>query len=97
MKKTLVFFLTLAVALSSCFIISVPGNNIAKADGPFEWVSVSNGLSGLDVLALAIDPTNTKVVYAGTDGGVFKSINGGGLWTKMNEGIDRSVCPVSCN
>jgi len=86
-KKTLVLFVALAVVLSSCFIIPVPGSNIAKADGPFEWVSVSNGLSGRDVLALAIDPTNTKVVYAGTDGGVFKSINGGGLWTKMNNGL----------
>ena len=87
MKKALVFFVALAVVLSSCFIISVPGSNTAKADGPFEWISVSNGLSGRDVLSLAIDPTNTKVVYAGTDGGAFKSTNGGGLWTKMNSGL----------
>jgi len=33
------------------------------------------------VYALAIDPKTHSTLYAGTDGGVYKSTNGGGKWT----------------
>jgi uncharacterized repeat protein (TIGR02543 family) len=91
-KKTSVFVLALAVALSSCFVSSVPADNTAKADGPFEWIQVNNGLTDKYVSSLAIDPTNTQVIYAGTndsadDSGVFKSTDGGTSWTRMSNGL----------
>ena len=37
--------------------------------------------------AFAIDPTNHLVVYAGNDGGIYKSTNGGATWSDtINEG-----------
>ena len=49
---------------------------------------MNNGLTNTDVASLAIDPSNTQIVYAGTDdGSVFKSTNGGAHWRKINNGL----------
>ncbi len=41
-----------------------------------------------NVHALAIDPTTPLTIYAGTFGnGLFKSTNGGGVWTAMSNGM----------
>jgi photosystem II stability/assembly factor-like uncharacterized protein len=61
-------------------------------DGAYHWRSVRKGLIGRDsryklVTALAINPTDSRVVYAGagfgsrTGNGLFKSTNGGRSWT----------------
>ncbi len=54
------------------------------------WFTQNNfGVAGTpNVHALAIDPTAPLTIYAGTFGnGLFKSINGGGVWTAMNNGM----------
>ena len=39
------------------------------------------------VSALAVDPTNANIVYAGgADGGVWKTTNGGSNWTPLTDG-----------
>jgi hypothetical protein len=58
-------------------VLSAPVNNTLKADESYQWIKVNNGLYGGNVRSLAIDPTNSKVIYAGTYSGVFKSTNGG--------------------
>jgi len=50
-------------------------------------VWTSNGLKGESINALAIDPATPTTLYAGTDGGVFKSTNGGGHWSAVNAGL----------
>lgn len=54
------------------------------------------------VRAIAVDPSDTSIVYAGGyykeggGGGVYKSTDGGASWTRKNEGlIDRSVWCLS--
>ena len=45
------------------------------------WITFKTGLINPNVRALAVDPSNPLIVYAGTDGGgVFKSTNGGGSY-----------------
>jgi len=39
------------------------------------------------VQALTIDANNSKTIYARTDVGVFKSINGGTTWAAVNDGL----------
>ena len=40
------------------------------------------------VTALAIDPDNSLILYAGVrDYGVFKTIDGGAIWTPLNDGV----------
>ena len=46
------------------------------------WMASGNGLGVSQVYDIAIDPANPATVYAGTDRGVFKSVNGGGSWSQ---------------
>src|SRR5262249_48964207 len=39
-------------------------------------------LSGESMFAIAIDPQDTRIIYAGSDEGVFKSTDGGVSWTR---------------
>jgi photosystem II stability/assembly factor-like uncharacterized protein len=45
------------------------------------------GPNGGEVNALAADPANPQVLYAGTRGGVFKSANGGATWQPASHGL----------
>jgi len=49
------------------------------------WTSI--GPEGGTTYALAIDPHDHSVVYAGTNGGVFKSIDSGAHWSPVNAGL----------
>jgi photosystem II stability/assembly factor-like uncharacterized protein len=52
---------------------------------------VHTGLNGMFIYSLVIDPLTPTTVYAGsvmdTGGGVFKSVDGGGSWTRINIGL----------
>jgi photosystem II stability/assembly factor-like uncharacterized protein len=51
-------------------------------------VAIANPLASERVLALAADPTNGEVIYAGTgDAGPFKTTDGGRTWVEINEGF----------
>jgi uncharacterized repeat protein (TIGR01451 family) len=51
------------------------------------WNFINFNLSNPDGRSLAIDPTNSSVLYMGTtSGGVFKSTNGGGFWNNASGG-----------
>jgi len=70
------------------------GNGVFKStDSGSSWTSLNNfGIPGTpNVRAIAIDPTNTSIMYAGTFGsGFFKTTNGGTSWTAMNTGMSGS-------
>lgn len=45
------------------------------------------GPDGGEIIALAADPQQSGVVYAGTAGGVFKSTDGGATWSRSSRGL----------
>jgi hypothetical protein len=51
------------------------------------WQSVNTGLANASIANLAVDPVTPSIVYAGGFQGLFKSINGGGNWTLINQGL----------
>ncbi len=54
------------------------------------WSEINNGITGLNVGSIAIDPPRTpSTLYAGTlgDGGVFKSDNYAESWREVNFGF----------
>src|SRR5262249_4841525 len=58
------------------------------------WTAVNNGLPGLTVQTLTVDPTNATTVYAGFNGGgVFKSTDGGASWSASNGGLTSTNVP----
>jgi len=52
---------------------------------------MNNGLAHLYILALAIDPRTPSTVYAGTEGGVYKTRNSGDSWEPINNGLNGAV------
>lgn len=63
------------------------------------WNAVNAGLippdlvassRALGVTALAIDPRRTETVYAGTLDGIFKTVDGGHVWTRLGESLPDS-------
>jgi hypothetical protein len=58
------------------------GNGVYKSvDGGASWASANRGMIDYSITALAVDPANPQIVYAGGDGGeLFKSTDGGATW-----------------
>ena len=56
-------------------------------DGAQNWQAVNTGLEDLAVRAIAIDPTNAAVVYAGTNRAVFKTTDAGAQWVPAVNGL----------
>jgi len=51
------------------------------------WIPAGNGIPSISVNGLVIDPLHHRHLYAGTDQGVFASVNGGASWTKFGIGF----------
>ena len=54
-----------------------------STNGGASFVNSSSGLH-VDTQAFAIAPSDTNTIYFGSDGGIWKSINGGTNWTTLN-------------
>ena len=75
------FSLSLPGAILILWLLMLP---LAHA-GMNEWTSI--GPWGGRTLALAIDPQTPSTLYAGTIVGIFKSTNGGLIWSPVNSGL----------
>ncbi len=57
-------------------------------NGGEQWSKKMEGMKEvLMVVTLGMDPTRPAVLYAGTSGGVYKSIDQAGHWEKVNNGL----------
>lgn len=56
-----------------------------SSDRAANWAAVSNTLNVTQVQAIAIDPTNSAVLYAGAQQGVYKSADGGQTWQQTGQ------------
>lgn len=72
------------------FIYASPYDLLKSTDGGKSWQSVSEGIQidvDTRVLAFAIEPWNTNVIYAGTggfmSGNLYKSTDGGISWVRI--------------
>jgi photosystem II stability/assembly factor-like uncharacterized protein len=55
------------------------------------WTDISGDLPDIPTNALLIDPLNDGILYAGTDIGVFRSMNGGVNWEVFNNGMPPAI------
>jgi alpha-tubulin suppressor-like RCC1 family protein len=75
-------------AITTDCSVNVSFNQISATSSTAETTWQSIGPFGGIVISLAIDPTKTQTVFAGTyGGGVFKTINGGASWIVANAGL----------
>ncbi|HJW12780.1 MAG TPA: hypothetical protein VJ598_13375, partial [Albitalea sp.] len=55
------------------------------------WTSRSGNLPDIAVNALVVDPKNTKVVYAATDSGVWRTRTAGASWHHFSNGLPNAI------
>ena len=52
-------------------------------DHGLHWRIINHGLTDYGVYSLAVDRTHPQTVYAATEGGLYKSTDGGENWTRL--------------
>jgi photosystem II stability/assembly factor-like uncharacterized protein len=68
--------------------VATQGSGIIESnDGCRNWKVVNDGLRSLFINAIAIDINNPDILYAGTDGGAYISIDNGETWGQVNDGL----------
>jgi len=72
MRRLLLNLFAIIILHTSFFIPNCLADTTWQSMGPF----------GGNVFTLIIDPTNSRTLCAGTNGGVFKSTNGGASWAQ---------------
>jgi len=68
------------------------GHVFHTANGGTTWTNISGNLPDVPVNALLIDPdsvgtSSARVIYAGTDIGVFRTTLGSGVWQEFGSGL----------
>ena len=76
------------------FIGSVAAGVKKSIDGGTTWSAVNNGLTTPIASALAIDASGPQTVYAGNNGGLFKTDDGGTTWRRLPS-ITNSVASIA--
>ncbi len=68
------------------------GIDIFKTNNGSKFTNITYGYQGgnvhVDQHCLAYSPFNNAVMYAGNDGGIFKTTNGGSSWFAVNNGLE---------
>jgi photosystem II stability/assembly factor-like uncharacterized protein len=75
---------------SNVVYAGLEGFGVYKSDDAgASWQPRNNGMGNVRIRALAIDPQNPQVLYAGRDdgGGVYRSLDGGLSWAPFNTGL----------
>jgi uncharacterized protein (TIGR03437 family) len=67
----------------SIFMGSIAGGVRKSVDSGITWSVINSGLTTPIVLALAIDASGPKTVYAGASGSLFKTDDGGATWQNI--------------
>jgi photosystem II stability/assembly factor-like uncharacterized protein len=67
---------------------------VVSNDAGLSWRSASDGLGRYTfIYAIACDPGDSQIAYAGTTDGIFKTTDGGTSWSSMVSGL--SPCTVN--
>lgn len=67
-------------------LAGLAAGSVSPAEG---WQPVGSGIPDIPVDVVVVDPQNANTIYAGTDVGVFRSIDGGESWSAFSTGLPR--------
>lgn len=66
-----------------------------SVDAGRTWAFAGSGIIGRVVDALAVDPTNPSIAYAGSPlGTIYKTADGGASWTSVSSGLFPGNAPI---
>ncbi len=88
MKKVLSILTSIMILFT--FAVVPQAKFPVKADESYKWISVNVGIYGKEIYSFSIDPTNSQIIYACTDVGLYKSKDAGASWGAINNGITSS-------
>jgi hypothetical protein len=71
------------------------GHNGTNAYTPATLTATSTGLTQMVVQALSIDPVTPDKMYAASDDGIFRSLDGGLSWNAYNTGLANSLLQIN--
>lgn len=72
------------------YLGAIDGQRGDLAGGKWSWQNfVTRGANSIhpDQHCLAFAPNNSQIIYAGNDGGIYRSSDGGSTWQSCNSGI----------
>lgn len=62
-----------------------PGLGVLMSpNGGTNWYTRNSGISGLIINKMVMDPKNSKIIIAATNGGIYRTTDGGSSWTSVN-------------
>src|SRR5581483_4499494 len=82
------------------------GGVFKTTDGGSTWISINGGILGPTdsttpdgrwIYSIAVDPTNTQIVYAGGGGCFYRSLNGGQSWTLLSSTVGAQSIAIDPN
>lgn len=77
------------VVYAATHAIGEPGGPYRSLDRGVTWERASAGILSVSVLAVAVDPSDQDVLYAGTDlSGLLRSADRGATWEAVDLGIE---------
>jgi hypothetical protein len=79
--------LALDLGGSRLYLATLGQGVLVSTDSCGSWQPSNEGLSNLFINTVAIDPNNSDIVYAGTDGGAYISFDFGETWNLINDGL----------
>jgi photosystem II stability/assembly factor-like uncharacterized protein len=82
---------------STIYIATREAGVLMSADGGTNWNPINNGLGGLEVHGLALDPNDGKLhaVIRNKGQEIYRSANGGGKWSRVNGGPGKEITFLS--
>ncbi len=67
------------------------GGVFRSSDGGGVWQGSAGEVAGKNVLSVAVDPINSRVVYAGAaDSGLYKTSDAGSSWASARDGLSQT-------
>lgn len=89
--------MSIAIPRSDANLVFVAGHNVLSTsnDGGKTWDALTTNLPGTDIHAFVVNPMNAREFYAYVAGfGLFKSVNGGAIWTSLNRTVPPSTSSI---
>jgi photosystem II stability/assembly factor-like uncharacterized protein len=79
---------------SGMLYAAVPGAGVLRRQEGGDWQPVDQGLAGVQVSALAIDPQQPLTLYAETEAGFWKTVDGAAHWSQPSPGTKVFAPPL---
>ncbi len=76
-----------AVMPFDSLLLESPETVVKSEDSGLTWVRADSGVRDSWVTALALDPSDSNILFAGTSDGIFKSVDGGNYWFRSDSGL----------